>query len=285
MFKNLTSSRALPSLTGLRAFEAMGRLGSATRAGAELGVTHSAVSRQVKALEQSLGVRLFEGPRHALTLTAEGRRLLADLTPGFDLLAGAVRAVRPGQRVVVAVHASLAVKWLIPRLADFERRHPEVTLQLCDLPVAAVRQREADLVVRFLDGDRLDQPGVTRLAQNRIGLVVAPALAEHLETATRLMAASHSRGWADWEAATGRVGLGRGGRTLSHLHYVLEAVLSGLGAAVLPWTLTAAAVETGDLVAPFGFSPDGGWLAAVAMSETPPRAVRVVTRWLQAQAA
>lgn len=73
MFENLTGR---VSLNALRAFEAMGRTGQATAAGAELCVTHSAISRQVKALEARLGVRLFEGPKHQLRVTTAGRELL-----------------------------------------------------------------------------------------------------------------------------------------------------------------------------------------------------------------
>jgi hypothetical protein len=137
VFEKLTTRRSLSSLNALRAFEAMARSGSATRAAAELNVTHSAVSRQVKALEASLGVRLFEGPRSVLRLTAAGRELLVGLTPGLVTINEAVRRVRVRSGVTIAIHNSLAVKWLIPRLGDFERRHPDLTLELSDLPVEA----------------------------------------------------------------------------------------------------------------------------------------------------
>src|ERR1700760_2533966 len=114
MFENRTASGAAahPSLNALKAFEAMARTGSATAAGEELGVTHSAVSRQVKALEASLGVRLFQGPKHRLRLTPEGEALLPRLSDAFDAIAAAVRQARGDtDRLVVAVNASLSVKW------------------------------------------------------------------------------------------------------------------------------------------------------------------------------
>ena len=110
MFENLTPRTALPSLNALRAFEAMGRTGSATRAAAELNVTHSAISRQVKALEAAVGVRLFEGPKHQLRLTVRGEALRTGLGAGFDTLTEAVRAVRDAAEVHLAIHQSLAVK-------------------------------------------------------------------------------------------------------------------------------------------------------------------------------
>lgn len=283
MFRNLTAKSPLPSLTGLRAFEAMGRLGGATRAAAELSVTHSAVSRQVKALEAALGVRLFEGPKSKLTLTAEGRSLLAGLTPGFDAICDAVRGVRRNPHVTVAVHNSLAVKWLIPRLPDFERQHPGIPVELLDLPVDAVRAREADLVVRFLDGSRLGEPRAEVLAKNHIGLVLAPDAIDRLATLPRLVAASHIRGWTDWETIMGQSAEGRP-RTLSHLHHVLDAAISGLGVAVLPWILVEDAISAGRLLAPYGFVPDQGQLVVMTMSPEVSSAVRHTVAWLRDQA-
>lgn len=259
----------------------MARLGGATRAAAELNVTHSAVSRQVKALEAGLGVRLFEGPRSSLRLTVAGRELLAGLTPGFDALSEAVRRVRVRASVTIAIHNSLAVKWLIPRLGDFERRHPDLTLELSDLPVEAVRARDADLVVRLLDGPRLLDPDVHLLAENRVGVVVAAGLEDRLAELPRLVAASHARGWADWELVTGLVIPHDRTRSFSHLHHVLDATVSGLGAAVLPWLLVADAIGNRELVAPWDFVPDGGQLVAVG-SEHASAAVRRTILWLRA---
>lgn len=281
MFQKLTSRSRLPSLNSLRAFEAMGRLGGATRAASELNVTHSAVSRQVKALEAALGLRLFEGPRSKLALTREGRSLLAGLTPGFDALEEAVRSVRSATGVRIALHNSLAVKWLIPRLPDLERRHPGIAIELRDLPIEAVRARDADLVLRLLDGDRLTGPGVEVMAENRIGLVVAPDAVDQLDSLPRLSARSHPRGWDDWDRLTGSTPDGRPVRTLSHLHHVLDAATSGLGVAVLPWILVKDAVHAQRLAAPSGFVPDGGQLVAITMTPETPLPVRHVLAWLR----
>ncbi|WP_082385109.1 LysR family transcriptional regulator [Brevundimonas sp. AAP58] len=283
MFENLTAPRGLPSLNALRAFEAMARLGGATRAAAELNVTHSAVSRQVKALEASLGVRLFEGPKSALRLTSAGGELLAGLTPGFDALSEAVRRVRVRDSVTIAIHNSLAVKWLIPRLGDFERENTRLTLELSDLPVEAVRARQADLVVRLLDGPRLLEPDVHPLAENHIGVVFAEGLGDRLAELPRLVAASHLRGWVDWERITGLAIPHNRTRSLSHLHHVIDAAMSGLGSAVLPWVLVSEAVQNGELVAPWGFVPDGGRLVAVGSEQTS-AAVRKTLQWLRTQA-
>ncbi|WP_312065850.1 LysR family transcriptional regulator, partial [Brevundimonas sp.] len=262
MFENLTPGAALPSLNALRAFEAMARTGSATLAAAELNVTHSAVSRQVKALEAQMGVRLFEGPRHALSLTRAGRDLLPGLTAAFDGLAAAVaRARSEGQDLHVAVNASLSVKWLIPRLADFGRRHPEIRVHLIELAPHAVSHRGADVVLRLLDPERIVALGAQAVIPNAVGPVIAPTLAGDdpraaALTAPRLVARTHLSGWKDWAALSGHRSTATSERPVAHLHFVLDAALAGWGAAVLPWALAAEAVADGRLLAPFGFHAD-----------------------------
>lgn len=286
MFDNLTSLGAFPSLNGLRAFEAMGRTGSATLAAGELNVTHSAVSRQVKALEAALKVRLFEGPRHRLSLTETGAELLAGLTPAFDALDAAVRAARGDRGVQVAVNASLAVKWLIPRLPDFERRCPDVAIHLSDLPPHATAQRGADVIIRYMGPDGLGRGDVEILAPNMIGLVCAPDLVEAASAGAalpRLSAGTHSTAWSDWATASGRRPPTGPARSLAHMHFVLDATLAGLGAAVLPRTIVADDIRNGRLIAPFGFVPDGGALAVIRPSEPPTLPVRKFLAWLRDQ--
>ncbi len=286
MFENLTLGAALPSLNALRAFEAMARTGSATLAGAELNVTHSAVSRQVKALEAQMGVRLFEGPRHALTLTRAGRDLLPGLTAAFDGLAAAVaRARSEGQDLHVAVNASLSVKWLIPRLADFGRRHPEIRVHLVELAPHAVSHRGADVVLRLLDPQRIETLKAEVVIPNAVGPVIAPILAgadarAAALSAPRLTARTHPSGWKDWSALSGQISTATAERPVAHLHFALDAALSGWGAAVLPWALAAEAVADGRLLAPFGFHADDGAVAAIPGAGEPSRARRAFVRWL-----
>lgn len=118
--------RSLPPLHALRAFEAAARLGRMTAAAQELSVTPGAISRQVRQLEDALGVALFEGPKHQPRLTEAGAQLRPALSQAFDTLAQAVDAVRPSASgpVDVACFHSFMLKWLIPRLPDFHRQHP-----------------------------------------------------------------------------------------------------------------------------------------------------------------
>lgn len=299
MFDNLTGqglsgSGALPSLNALRAFEAMARTGGATAAAAELCVTHSAVSRQVKALEAALGVRLFEGPKHRLVLTEAGRALLPRLTEAFDGMAAGVSAARgQGRDLQLAVHASLSVKWLIPRLQGFSARRPDVRLHLAELAPHAMSQRGADAVLRIVGPEALDDPRALPFMANAVGPVIAPSLlaasgrpeAETVLTAPRLTSRPHPRGWRIWAELAG-IDLPKAEeRTVAHLHFALDAALAGWGAAVLPWPLVADEVAAGRLSAPLGFLPDGGAFVAIRGAGADSGALNAFLRWLQAEGA
>ena len=237
-----------------------------------------------------MGVRLFEGPRHALTLTRAGRDLLPGLTAAFDGLAAAVaRARSEGQDLHVAVNASLSVKWLIPRLADFGRLHPEIRVHLVELAPHAVSRRGADVVLRLLDPDRIETLHAERIIPNAVGPVIAPSLVGALTgndpraavlNAPRLVARTHLSGWKDWSAFSGRQSVAASERPVAHLHFALDAALAGWGAAVLPWALAAEAVADGRLLAPFGFHADGGAVAAIPGAGEASRARRAFVRWL-----
>ncbi len=293
MFENLTvdPNGTLPSLNALRAFEAMARTGSATRAAGELHVTHSAISRQVKALEAQMGVRLFEGPRHALSLTPAGRELLPALTSAFDQIAAAVSKARgSGHDLHIAVNASIAVKWLIPRLPDLAQKHPNIRPHLAELAPHATTHRGADILLRLLTREQLEEAGVQPLIPNAIGPVISPKLIKDdaklaVNGVPHLVAKTHPSAWQDWNRLTGNILAAHTafGQPLAHIHYVLDAALSGMGAAVLPWAVVADAVTEGQLIAPYGFAIDGGAFAAImgAGEATKPR--RALMQWLVEQ--
>lgn len=286
MFENLTTG-ALPSLNALRAFEAMARTGRATLAAEELHVTHSAVSRQVKALEEQLGVRLFTGPKHRLELTAAGRELLPALTSAFDQIAAAVGQLRSeGDDLHIAVNASISVKWLIPRLGRFGAAHPKVKLRLAELPSHATAYRGAHAVVRIVPSSRLADPNVTPFIQSHLGLVMSPALAQahaHPLDAPRLMAQTHPQGWAIWAALAGVELSPAPAQPFAHLHFALDAAIAGLGVAVMPWPLVADYVGSGRLVAPFGFCKAESAFALLATPGVASRALSQFRTWLVAE--
>ncbi|NBC32696.1 MAG: transcriptional regulator GcvA [Alphaproteobacteria bacterium] len=145
--------RHLPPLNALRAFEAAARHLSFSRAAAELHVTPAAVSHQVKALEDWLGVRLFRRLTRGIVLTDAGHAYLPGLTDGFDRLAEVTDRVAKhatGERLRVSALPSFATRWLVPRLADFRRRHREieVAVEAAVHMVDFVRE-EVDVAVRY----------------------------------------------------------------------------------------------------------------------------------------
>src|SRR5262245_54234024 len=125
--------RRLPPLNAVRAFEAAARHLSFTRAADELNVTQAAISHQVKALEERLGVRLFRRLNRALELTRAGESYLPRVSAALDALAEATDAIRTaedGRQLTVSVLPSFAAKWLMPRLRSLWRSHPDLEVKI-----------------------------------------------------------------------------------------------------------------------------------------------------------
>src|SRR5439155_11921009 len=122
----------LPPLHTLRAFEVAARQLSFSRAAAELNLTHGAISHQMKALERDLGVALFQRRSRGVALTEPGRQLAAAVREGLDRIARGVVDLRahPVHNLTVSVLPAFATHWLIPRLADFGRRHPDIDINV-----------------------------------------------------------------------------------------------------------------------------------------------------------
>lgn len=300
--------RRLPSLNALRAFEAAARLGSVTRAAQELHVTQSAVSHQVKELESWLGVALVARDGRRLGLTAQGAAYLPSLSSAFDLLAQATaRVERQSHRARLTVNAqpTIAAQWLIPRLSGFCARMPDVDVQLLttagglDFDPAAF-----DLSLRCLSAEeraalqaragwrgvamgRFMPDAVTPLCSpawlDRAGPLAGPA---DLQQHTLLHARSAPQRWRQWFAVAGAGG-GRaaGELVFDHAHLAVQAAMQGLGVALGSPDLSADALRSGLLVAPFAQTllddRHYHWILP-ARSADDPRA-RAFCDWLQAE--
>src|ERR1700722_8275026 len=146
----------LPSLNGLRAFEAAARHLSFTAAAAELNVTQTAISHQIRRLEAQLGIRLFVRRHRALALTREAEGYLPAVRTAFEDLRQATARLRRPERdglLVVSTMASLAAKWLVTRVAAFQEAHPEIEVRMSTSPHLVDFRREAvDMAVRYGHG-------------------------------------------------------------------------------------------------------------------------------------
>jgi DNA-binding transcriptional LysR family regulator len=221
-------------------------------------------------------------------LTPAGQALAPSLGHAFDEIAAAVRRLKgDGEDLHIAVNASIAVKWLIPRMGDFAGRHPEVRLHLEELPSQATAHRGAQAVVRIAQATRLVDPLATPFIQNHTGPVMTPALAERFVadplSAPRLASQSHPQGWAIWAEVAGIELAPAPEQPFAHVHYALDAALAGLGVAILSWPLVAEDVAEGRLVAPLGFRRAESAFALLAAPGGESRALARFRRWLVEQ--
>lgn len=264
----------LPSLNALRAFEAVARHLSLTRAAEELHVTPAAVSHQIRALEADLGVTLLRRVRRDFRLTDAAQAGLPPLREAFDLLGEAVERMREGRSdrlLTVSVLPSFAATWLVPRLSGFQALHPELDVLLDTTDRLIDPRREAiDLGIRFGAGD---YPGleVTQLFGDDIFPVCSPELLRgphplsspadlthhnllHVDWTPFIIAETGD--WGTWLLAAGyddQVDASRGPR-FSHTNLALQAAVHGQGVAIGSTKLAEEDLAAGRLVRPFEVS-------------------------------
>ncbi|MEH6419884.1 LysR substrate-binding domain-containing protein [Pseudomonas sp. CGJS7] len=261
---------ALPPLGALRCFEAAARLGSFTQAARELHLTHGAVSRAVRSIEDALAVELFERRSQRVFLTAAGERLRDAAGAAFDVLAAAVRELRepPGApALVLSCEPTLLMRWLIPRLPGFHARHPGIALRLV-AGGGPVEFDGVDLAIRRDDFDWGRRVHAQRLFEERVGPVCSAGYRQqHLQGQGRgarwddgaalLHSATRPGAWADWSrAARRRLPAGQN-QSFEHFYFSLQAAVAGVGVAIGPWQLVRDDIDAGVLVAPMGFLADG----------------------------
>jgi DNA-binding transcriptional LysR family regulator len=289
--------RRLPSLNALRFFDSAARQASFTLAAKELCVTHSAVSQQVRQLEDWLGCPLFERRAGGVHLTAAGLGLQRAAQEAFDLLERRCdelkRSSQPAE-LAVGAPASFLSNWLIPRLEHFEARHPDirVRLQTAADPALLNTQRVDALILAGRAWPR--EWAVTPLFPETIGPVCAPARGGRIRRpadvldAPLLHTTSRPDAWKDWAAQQGiPLAPQRPGREFDHLGHMLEAAAAGLGIAIAPAVLVEADLHRGRLAAPLGFVESGAAFS-LCMRKDAARADAALERlrgWLLAGAA
>jgi LysR family glycine cleavage system transcriptional activator len=255
----------LPSLNGLRAFEAAARHLSFTIAAAELNVTQTAISHQIRRLEDQLGIRLFERRNRGLTLTREAQGYLPSVRAAFeDLRQATARLQRPGrdELLVVSTTASLAAKWLVSRMAAFQDAHSGIEVRITtSAHLVDFRREEVDMAVRYGRGN---WPGLRAqwLMAEDIFPVCSPALLhaekplrrpEDLAHHTLLHATVSREDWQLWLTAAGLpTSLAtRRGLSFDQSFMATQAAMDGLGVALGRTPYVEADITAGRLVVPF----------------------------------
>ncbi|WP_097306347.1 LysR family transcriptional regulator [Pseudomonas chlororaphis] len=288
-------SHDLPPLNALRAFEATARLNSVSQAAEQLHVTHGAVSRQLKVLEEHLGVSLFVKEGRGLKLTDAGVRLRDASSDAFERLRTVCAELSQSTAdapFVLGCSGSLLARWFIPRLGRLNADLPDLRLHLSagegDLDP---RRPGLDALLVFAEPPWPADMQVYELASERIGPVLSPrysryeqlreAPASALLGEALLQTTSRPQAWPSWACQNGiDAGALKFGQGFEHLYYLLEAAVAGLGVAIAPQPLVAEDLRAGRLVAPWGFCETPGQLALWLPKRAADGRARQLAQWL-----
>lgn len=308
---NMGRQRKL-SVGTIRAFEAVARLLSFRAAADELSLTQSAISRQIRSLEEEVGTALFSrGTRH-VELTADGTTLLRAVLPALERLDAGVRQIRHArgrQAVAVTTFASFSSLWLIPRLEAFQRAHPDIDIRV-SASDALIDLDDADLALalRYCPPEQAP-PGAQRLFGETLTPVISPWLADQVargeapplarpaDLAAHALAEEDSTlpgaeflSWRRWLQLHGEPSLQpRRWMYLNYTYQQVQAALAGQAVALARVALVAESLARGELVEPFGAagridSPYAYWLIGTRESAERPQ-VRQFAQWVIEQAA
>lgn len=259
--------RRLPSLNGLKAFEATARHESFTKAAHELCVTQGAVSQQVKGLETELGVRLFRRERQRLIITDAGRSYLEVVRDAFDRLGMGTERLLQRQKsgaLTITTSPNFAAKWLVHRLGRFSEAHPEIDLRVsASVQHIDFAREDIDLAIRHGDGE---WPGmhVTRLCTEQLFPVCSPKLlsagALRSPGDIRRHTLLHTNGTSEWENWLRRVEVDgvdvKRGVVFNQAGMTIDAAVDGQGIALARTALASSDLIAGRLIRPFALAFD-----------------------------
>jgi LysR family transcriptional regulator, glycine cleavage system transcriptional activator len=290
-------AETLPPLNALRAFEAAARLGSLKAAAQEGSVTHGAIGRHIRILEEWIGAPLFLRHNRRLVLTDLGQIYLSEIAPSFQRIAratGDARNRRKRKLLRVNALSTFTVRWLLPRLPDFRERHPDIEVDVTTSNDAVDAAGEAaDVTIRGGPDTIYGFTTYMFLAETRQP-VCTPALLERLPLAepgdlrahTLLHSSNMARLWDEWLAFAGVPGLEAAGNiVLDHFYLAVEAAAGGLGVAMGPSALMIADLASGRLAAPFPalVLPARSYCAYVPSRVRKDTRIAAFCTWLQEQ--
>jgi len=272
MANDRPTRRRLPPLNALRAFEAVARSLSFTKAADQLLVTQSAVSRQVKNLEDILGVQLLKrkGP---LELTEEGRKLLPILTGSFDKIAEVIAGIKANHAnppLTLSLPPTFARRMMMPRLADFQRQHPDLEIRI-DTPPVNIEFASApvDMAIFFgsntvdaLIVDLLMREEFTPVCSPKLAIGAGNDLAEFMRSRQLLHVRQGDDLWQCWSIFAAHAGLADvpvdRGIVLETADLVVESAMNDGGVGMIDVRLFSDEVKSGRLVTPFKTSVKSG---------------------------
>ncbi len=290
--------RQLPPLSALRAFEAAARHGSFKRAASELAVTPTAVSHQIRALEEHVGIVLFERRTRQVVLTDAGAQLYPVLRDGFDAFAEVIgRVMRRRSRAQVTISATIAftARWIVPRLTAFRARHPDIDLQLqASDEVVNLDSPGIDIAIRYGRGP-YPSFSVTPLFADRFAPVFNPMLkvASVSDFAQRPLIDFQWRRrhpdnptWSRWFAEAGLTEPMESAQLrFSDESHAIQAAVAGQGIALASLALVRDELAAGQLVQPFGPLIAGFRHHVLTRLGEPASEIAATVQWLEAEAA
>ena len=250
------------SLNALRAFEATARLRSFSAAAEELSVTHGAVSRHVRMLEESVGLPLLKRTAQGAVPTGEGQRLADGLSTAFSLIQSSVEQLKPGP-LTLACSESIMMYWLLPRLNRFKDAHPEVELRfnMSYGPVDFARDN-VSVAIRLSSIEAPKDVVRDDVAPEWVGPVCSPQYlrqkriesAQDLARARLMVSRTRPSAWEDWARCSGQTDMQlRFDESFDHFYLLIQGARCGLGLANVPRMLVWDDLTSGTLVAPLGF--------------------------------
>ncbi len=292
-------SRSLPGTQALQAFESAAWHGSITAAARELHLTQGAISRQIQALEQHLGVALFHRERQRIRLTAPGEHYLQHVRSAFDRLEAAALELRTLQRgggvLQLAILPTYGTRWLIPAFPSFANAHPDVQVHFTTrLQPFDFASEDLDAAIHYGEA-HWPEARLDALMDEHVVAVCSPAYrdriglreAADLRRATLLQIATRPQGFEEWLRSNGIPGIdGRRGPRFEHHQMVLQAAIAGLGVALLPTFACDAELADGRVVEAIAGTKTatgkGYWLVYPERRASLP-ALQAFRSWLLAQ--
>lgn len=280
----------------MRCFAAAAREESFTRAAASLHLTHGAVSRAVRQVEEELALELFERRNRRVFLTPAGRKLFTAVQEGLERIEATLRELcGRAPTLNVSCEPTLLMRWLIPRLPDFQARHPDVQVQLAAGGGPVTLGRGVDLAIRRDDFDWPTGWHAAWLFAERVGPVCRePESLTRVDSDGRrqlkpdaclLHAATRPGAWETWSRLAGVPVASTEQRGFEHFYFSIQAAVAGLGMAIGPWQLVRDDCAGGILQAPFGFIKDGSAYYLLAREPFGPQSpAGIFQAWLSEQA-